>query len=1184
MRIAILKAEDGFPARGLPPKLTPEWFVTALEKAGHEAVLVDIADTPELDPVVDELLLLPYGESIPAECVQPFLRYYNFGGQILTTAGRGVWDILEENEAGERVASCIDPYEDVLAQLGFKWYEIPFVPEHSTYDKSFLDVPELPEKGTAAGGFGIVPSSTDGTVFVRRLAGNTFPDRIPVQDWLTAARGCDAFETTVANQIVLLKDWHLHRRHVLISQTGEGHVLNPENPWAEAVLARLASWISHQQAVFQLETDYACYRQEKTLEASVRVKNWSGREEQFQLRFSLADENGQTFAEESTPVSLSGKDHQVARVKFDVPGVSAGNLFHIKVDCLDAQNKCVDEARNAFVVWNPELLSQGVALKAGSTYFHDEDGKAIYVSGINYAESRLGEEHMWLRPNVARLAADFDQMAQLNLNRVRIHYHHSKWFRDFTAKCLARTSLADPEFLEAASTTPMPSERDLRIFDMVVCLCHRSGITFEPDILTLVPEELGNSAGWSGLSESMTIPEKTEMCARFVNVLAERYKDVPGMTWDLLNEADYFGEPTDAFCTKMREVIREQGDERPITLGSQWDKLDVEDYFDYITSHGYEAHMWPMHLPHLAQEIWNNFGNDPIAEDRQREVAIYQAHVALGTGACGYMPWGYTRQAKLWGNAWKSERWDDELGVAARSDDTIKPAGHALASVAKLIESVSLCEPYVDNKAQVVMTGRRKCRADFERIARWLSPFHVVPRYLPPDHPDIGAAALVFVPVPEDAASEVMLGGAQLAHEEAEAGSAGEILTKQDWAALQECASGGAVVCFLGKPPPEFAGEVVEEQTFEGLGFEDRSAIKRVQIAAAGEMADHPSEEALPDIRDLPRSAQWKEIGNLGWLWSVNFAYGKRSSVGAFSWIRVEVELEESADCLRYDQSAWQLLKWGAPKGFWTWDNNVWVWLDGEFVGKCFGWGESRHFSVQADRGRHELLILVRDPWFLGTVGQIAIGTRSTHTALERRPHGGGHVVELFEFPQPAKGSAGDSRIASLLDLAGVERPPIQTSHAEGYQLVTENGDLCVFALPPGMSPESVRAGECELDVQTGAMVLARGQKIFLVECASRLTASGKVMVESRGGSAVVIALDQEEIPKSRSLLVKLREGEGEIRIQTRHDDFNATVVDARGRRLGPKTVKRDGDRVVVEFCGQETSYWTLLQLDEGQT
>lgn len=60
-------------------------------------------------------------------------------------------------------------------------------------------------------------------------------------------------------------------------------------------------------------------------------------------------------------------------------------------------------------------------------------------------------------------------------------------------------------------------------------------------------------------------------------------------------------------------------------------------------------------------------------------------------------------------------------------------------------------------------------------------------------------------------------------------------------------------------------------------------------------------------------------------------------------------------------------------------------------------------------------------------------------------------------------------------------------------------------------------------------MVLVRNQKIFLVECPFRLTASGKVIVESRGGFAVVIVFDHEKIPKSRILLVKLREGEGEI-------------------------------------------------------
>ncbi|MFC1515087.1 hypothetical protein ACFL5X_04210, partial [Candidatus Omnitrophota bacterium] len=53
----------------------------------------------------------------------------------------------------------------------------------------------------------------------------------------------------------------------------------------------------------------------------------------------------------------------------------------------------------------------------------------------------------------------------------------------------------------------------------------------------------------------------------------------------------------------------------------------------------------------------------------------------LETEAAGFVPWQWTRQARLWNNATDDERWDDELGVCVREDGSLKPAGRVYSSL-----------------------------------------------------------------------------------------------------------------------------------------------------------------------------------------------------------------------------------------------------------------------------------------------------------------------------------------------------------------------------------------------------------------------------------------------------------------------------------------------------------------------
>ena len=192
MRIAILKAEEGFPSAGLPGGLTPEWIRKVLTEGGEEAVFVAPGELNNLEVTDSSLLILPYGEAFPEESIAGLLRYYNFGGRLITTAGRGIWEILRLRSDGSRERSNINAYEKVLANLGLKWYEVPVSPFAVSLDRKLLK--GLPDNiDESPGPFGIVPNTSDGRPYARPWAGNAFPDRIPVRDWYVLAKSLDRF-------------------------------------------------------------------------------------------------------------------------------------------------------------------------------------------------------------------------------------------------------------------------------------------------------------------------------------------------------------------------------------------------------------------------------------------------------------------------------------------------------------------------------------------------------------------------------------------------------------------------------------------------------------------------------------------------------------------------------------------------------------------------------------------------------------------------------------------------------------------------------------------------------------------------------------------------------------------------------------------------------------------------------
>jgi hypothetical protein len=347
----------------------------------------------------------------------------------------------------------------------------------------------------------------------------------------------------------------------------------------------------------------------------------------------------------------------------------------------------LDKEENGFVVIDENILRRGPLIQAKGIRFLINE-KMSYIFGTNYYESRLGEL-MWLRPNILRVRQDFKSMRNLGLNFVRIHYHHSKWFRDYFSQVIGENLMP---YLQVADVTALPSERSLRILDAIIQLAQDQGLIFCMDIFSLIPEEMGSPLGWLTLKERILDKDKIAVQKKFIEILARRYKNVPGITWDLWNEprldkADY--ETLRKWAEQIKEVFRKNGDNHLITIGDD-SSLHLLDVLDYASIHTYEPQEFSflknLNKPFIFQEVWIDAGNSLKDEMRQAEELKKDFIASLKTESAGFVPWQWTRQARLWNNTCDAERWDDELGLCVHDDGSLKPAGKVYSSLISLIK------------------------------------------------------------------------------------------------------------------------------------------------------------------------------------------------------------------------------------------------------------------------------------------------------------------------------------------------------------------------------------------------------------------------------------------------------------------------------------------------------------------
>jgi hypothetical protein len=666
-KVAIFK-EEAFPALGSNNLMPPNWLYDFLVKDFSVIYLnsSQLSDKKCLNLDTVDLLILPYGEAFPFQAFPVIKEYLLAGGGLFNIAGRPFWVPMANINGKWERAYVSDPYKQFLALLGIKYYE-------SLDDKNI----------------GLTVTTTSCITPILPTHGNIFPYRIPCRDFFS----WDMTHSKNTRSLVFVKSWDnpyvkgnpVPKKWCLIGVAENRHPLNPQqNPQAKELLADIMEYLSFPMVIYGLETNLAAYYEKEAVKVTLKVLNNGRAAETATVKFQFLNQKEELVYQRNKSIKL--RSGQRITISEWWKPKDFGDTFYTVQAILEKDGRILDKEESGFVVINKVTLKKGPTIQIQDNKFFINNEKTP-ILGINYYESKDGEL-LWLKPSLSRIKKDFKHMKDLGINFVRIHYHHSKWFRDYFTEVLKRD--LDP-YLQVADVTPLPSGRSLRILDAVIQLAQEQGLVLCLDIFSLVPKEMGNPIGWLKLKERISDRPKIEMQRRFIRLLAQRYRDTPGITWDLWNEpqlekSDY--QALGAWAKEIIAVFRENGDKHLITIGDN-SSLYLLDILDYASIHTHNPEDFDflknLSKPFIFQEIWNNAGYSLDEEIKQKEKLMHDFSSFLKTEADGFIPWQWTRQARLWDNASDDERWDDELGICVRDDGSLKPAGATYSSLIHMI-------------------------------------------------------------------------------------------------------------------------------------------------------------------------------------------------------------------------------------------------------------------------------------------------------------------------------------------------------------------------------------------------------------------------------------------------------------------------------------------------------------------
>jgi len=487
--------QDGFPTVGSQP-VSRDVLLKALDD--RDVVFAGIAELKDAAVWKDvDLFVLPYGSAVPAEAWASIKSYLRDGGNLLVLGGEAL-RVPIASANGKFVPS--PPQDTYARELGFDHsYEVP-VSSGSHFmwrdGYSFLQAPQI-----RARRFFTTEGSLDGFGYMMDAEGERVAAPVVVKDHTSVALPPEAM---LGSRIVLLD-----------FEPEPGYWESPDG----LLLIRESAAYARQGATsFWVEAPFSTVKPDEPINVVVHLRN--ARRERL----------GQSLSGEVKLELRSGeKVLQTERVSVTGTEVDAEVSFHTTLPLgfytirglYEDAGQPREFYQNALWVEDGKLLTSGPTLGVQGDFLA-RDGKPFFPVGSNYFGTEAngwdfsGPRNAWIWER------DFTEMEKHGVNFVR------------TGVWMTHLHFVEP-------LTDMVTQRFERNLEAYLLCARRHNIFVNFTFFAFVPHTgmrsffEADDSGRNPYTDPVSIRGEQDYVLSVVN----RFRNVPGLSWDLINEPSF---------------------------------------------------------------------------------------------------------------------------------------------------------------------------------------------------------------------------------------------------------------------------------------------------------------------------------------------------------------------------------------------------------------------------------------------------------------------------------------------------------------------------------------------------------------------------------------------------------------------------------------------------------------------
>jgi hypothetical protein len=479
----VVFSQVGFPAVDAPAP-SPERLQVLLPGA-------TLAAADELSSVLGpevSVLVLPYGSAFPEQSWEAIYRFLQRGGNLVVIGGRPFTRAAYRDDAGWHLRDysvrfirplMIDQYQETPGSDELEFHENPEMTVHIppfSWRRGFSPVIRL--------------SAVD--LYRRGGSAGSIDARLDSFAWATqSGRKLSA----PAIQIDHYRNGFNGGRWIFVNAE-----LLPGfyRATAAGMIPRLVEHAAQGSEEFHVRPGLPLYLPGEPVELDV---TWHGgaRREPLTIKITV-------FAEAHPDAQSSFKVRVPATGPVSLPPPAGKGLHVIEAQLLEGEQVRAIY-HSAFWIQDQEFLRSGPRVSVNQDYF-ELDGRPMAVVGTTYMSSevqRLYFEH----PNAFVWNQDLEQVRQAGLNMIR-----TGWWTGWDKLC---------------DENGKPYERTLRTLEAFLMTARKHSLPVQFNFFAFLPEVLG------GVNPYLD-PEAVAKQKNLITSVVERFRDVPWLAWDLINE------------------------------------------------------------------------------------------------------------------------------------------------------------------------------------------------------------------------------------------------------------------------------------------------------------------------------------------------------------------------------------------------------------------------------------------------------------------------------------------------------------------------------------------------------------------------------------------------------------------------------------------------------------------------